>query len=174
MKPPHPELLLHPTIPMPMHGLAPRVLLGKQWWDTQRYAAYKKYDDHCWACGVHKRHAKFHKWLEGHERYKFDYPEGLMLFESVVALCHACHNYIHSGRLAVLLERGAVHPDKAEYILKHGERILDEYSLVKPPAPGLVASWASWRLVIEGKEFRSKFRSIEEHRAHYSRYKDSE
>lgn len=101
-----PELLLHPTIPPPLHGLAPREVLGRSWWDVVRREAYEKYDDHCHACGTHISKALYHrtsspskfKSLEAHEAYNIDYDTCTVNLEEIVALCHCCHNYIQLHR----------------------------------------------------------------------------
>lgn len=128
-----PILLSHPNIPKPLHGLNPRGLLGEEWWNTARRAAYAKRGFHCWACGVHKSDALFHQWLEGHERYRIDYKKGVAEFVEVVALCHACHNFIHSGRLFMLFLSGKSTEAKTLSILHRGFSVQKAANL--PPNP---------------------------------------
>ena len=91
-----PELLMHPQIPPPLHGLAPRVVMGRKWWDEQRRIAYAKHDDKCHCCGIHKSKAKYRKVLEAHEAYKIDWTAGRAELEEIVALCHSCHPFTKS------------------------------------------------------------------------------
>lgn len=61
----NPSILLHGNIPKPMHGTAPRVVLGQAWWNKERQAAYASTNYCCEACGVSKWEAQYHQWLEG-------------------------------------------------------------------------------------------------------------
>lgn len=149
-----PEVLLHGNIPSPLHGVAPRVLLGSKWWDKTRREAYKSTYYHCVACGVYKLNAQFRRWLEGHELYDIDYLLGRSYYLETVPLCHCCHNYIHSGRLSALLEAGKITHQKYAAIIQHGDNILRQAGLVKPlPYAGPFADWKDWRLVLLGKEY---------------------
>ena len=154
-----PEVLLHPNIPKPMHGLAPRVILGRVWWDRVRQIAYASTDYHCAACGVHKNDAKEHQWLEGHELYDINYAKGRMTYVETVPLCHWCHNFIHDGRLRMLYETGDITLAKYESIMKHGAAILRAAKLKQPEPPKKIAPWESWRLVIDGREYEPKYKS---------------
>ncbi len=168
-----PELLLHPQIPKPMHGLAPRVVFGANWWNKEREKAYRSTNYHCQACGVEKGSAKSRQWLEAHEVYDIDYAAGRMVYVRSVPLCHYCHAFIHDGRLAWLLETGRLHQSKYVAIMQHGDAVLAEAGLRKPSriereghltyllVNGGIARWGEWRLVIEGIEYPSLYESQE-------------
>lgn len=127
-----PELLLHPLIPPPLHGIAPRVILGQQWWDEQRKIAYAKHDHKCHACGIEGKATK-KKYLEAHEAYDIDYENFVVTLKEVVALCPYCHKFIHVGRLLVQFREGYASRQYTTYILEHGIRVLSEAGL-KPNA----------------------------------------
>lgn len=161
-----PKLLLHPNIPKPLHGCAPRVVLGKEWWEATRQAAYRKNRHCCWACGVHKSQADVKQWLEAHETYKIDYASGRMELDVVAALCHLCHNYIHSGRLQALLERGEVTQEFADKVERHGDAVLRKAGLLAVKRRLTIespkcAEWGQWRMVIQGKEYGPTSRDFE-------------
>jgi len=169
-----PEILIHPNIPKPLHGLNPRSVMGKSWWDEKRQEAYAKEYYCCWACGVHKSAAKYHKWLEGHECYRYNYALGTAEMIEVTALCHSCHNFIHSGKLQYDYKAGRISYDRYRDILDHGNRIIGEYGLDNIENPYIIdkssiADWKSWRLIIDGKEFYSKFKDINEWYDFYNR-----
>lgn len=167
-----PEILLCPNIPQPMHGVAPREILGRQWWDDTRKEAYKSTNYHCIACGVHKTLAKLRQWLEGHELYEINYRKGRMTYLETVPLCHCCHSYIHDGRLQMLLEAGKIHHSKFVTIIQHGDAVLYGAGLKKLTAnervelernrqlSGKNPEWGDWRLVLNGKLYPPKHRDI--------------
>ena len=179
-----PEILQHPNIPKPLHGLAPRVILGQEWWDITRQEAYASTDYHCMSCGVHKTEAKYHQWLEAHEDYNIDYEQGIMKINKIIPLCHSCHNFIHSGRLIITAE-----PYKIIDILKHGLTILEDNNLkaryytldyaedyfikhnCKPIDEVIsgVADWDKWKLILEGVEYFSKFKDYQDWLNYYNK-----
>ena len=191
-----PELLTHPNIPTALHGLNPRTILGDDWWNQQRQQAYAVQDYHCWACGVHKSQAKYHRWLEAHEAYQIDYTTGRVELQEIVALCHACHNFIHSGRLWMQLQAKHVSEAKVKEILAHGFAILTAYNLRPFWATQMLAfrlqgdselealnkatagrddqrvehpaKWEEWHLVLEGKSYYSQFTNEAAWRKFYS------
>jgi len=123
-----PEILCHPHIPQPLHGINPRTIKGQRWWDEIRKEVYKKYLFHCAACGVAKENAKKHKWLEAHEFWDINYQSGVCKVESIEPLCHYCHNFIHSGRLSMIIGKEKSKKEVIE-ILEHGFKILSENNL---------------------------------------------
>lgn len=158
-----PEILLHPGIPQPLHGLAPRDILGRKWWSKTRQAAYRSTNYHCQACGVHKLRARGPEWLEGHEMYDIDYLLGRAVYVKTVSLCHYCHNYIHSGRLLILLEEGRITQATYVAIIQHGDDVLGQAGLLHRKHQvydGPIAEWGDWRLVLNGKEYKPKYRDI--------------
>jgi len=181
-----PQLLQHPNIPKPLHGLAPRVIKGQEWWDKVRQEAYASTKYHCLACGIHKTKAKYHQWLEAHEDYTFNLRTGEVKVKQIIPLCHSCHNFIHSGRLSVTAEK-----DKIIDILKHGFKILEDNNLDVSVATHIIAEqigfkhnskvidcgipedemcnvWGEWHLVLDGEKYYSKFKDSEEWRKFYN------
>lgn len=176
-----PRLLLHGSIPRPMHGVNPRSIMGKEWWDVERKKAYLHNNNYCHACGVYKRDAKLFQWLEAHEIYDIDYDKCRMKFKGVVALCHCCHAVVHSGRTTQLYINEKLSHEKFTTIVKHGQRIFKKYKLTPPigfrfmeliylgyyvdeatsqiameypdTAPLDLTQWSKWRLIFQRKHY---------------------
>lgn len=164
-----PELLLHPNIPKPLHTIAPRTVLGDQWWQAERKAAYRKSLYHCQACGVWKHQAKFHRWLEAHETYDIDYAKGRMTYVETVALCNACHNYIHSGRLEMLLNTGKITHQRYVAVIQHGDEVLKDVKRDQHKwNEAKIASWSQWRLVVFGKSYKGRFKNYKEWESYHN------
>jgi hypothetical protein len=123
-----PELLSQPTLPKQLHGVNPRTIKGRYWWDKVRQEAYESTNYHCVACGVHKMFAKKHQWLEAHENLTVDYETGLCEVKTIEPLCHYCHNFIHCGRL-YMIEGTEKSTREVIDILEHGFRVLKENNL---------------------------------------------
>lgn len=174
---PRPEILLCPNIPQPMHGMAPRVVLGQKWWNATRKAAYASTDYRCLACGVYKFDAECKQWLEGHEVCDVDYQQGRMTYTETVPLCHYCHNYIHDGRLNAMVEKRQVTKAKYVAIIQHGDGVLADAGLKRAThkereqavtnlyLEGKIAAWEDWRLVVDDTEYPPKFKSPEQWKA---------
>ena len=162
-----PIYLTHPNIPKPLHGQNPRTILGQAWWDKRRKIAYAENNYCCWACGISKYNAKYHHWLEGHESYLIDYKRGEARLEKIIALCHSCHNFIHSGRLEMITMKGECSEEKYSDIMNHGYSILRVAGLHTIELDSKIAKWDKWHLVIEGNKYYSKFKDIEDWADYY-------
>jgi len=184
-----PELLRHSTIPMPMFGTAPRVVMGQEWWDEVRREAYAKNNMRCWACGGEGP-------LEAHEAYRINYKVAEMTYIETTALCNDCHSFIHIGRTIGMLARGErKHSDVKRIVLK-GYENLKRAKLKCPPETSLIDnrrlawpgntdwmrrvlnntenmhyldriylkshSWEDWRLVFNGQKYPPRYKSYEE------------
>ena len=166
---PEPQTLLHPNIPKPLHGVAPRVIMGAAWWSKTRKKAYQSTRYHCIACRVHKTRAKSKRHLEAHECYNVDYLLGRMTYIKTVPLCNYCHSFIHSGRLAASMAEGTIHQAKYVAVIQHGQGVLRRAKLPMPEDyPGPFADWEDWRLIFEDKEYPPKFKSFAQWKAAFS------
>ena len=162
---PKPELLLHSLIPPPLHGLAPRSILGVDWWNEQRHRAKAANMFKCWACNIPERRAKLYNRLEGHENYAIDWKNGTCSLTEIVSLCHYCHNYIHRGRLEVMLAYGKVKQLFVDEVIQHGDRLTSHLS--RPTPIKEIAPWDDWVLLIDGKAYPSRFTSEREWATYY-------
>jgi len=183
-----PEILCHPHIPKPLHGVAPREIKGQNWWDETRQKTYKSTDYHCVACGVAKSEAKKHKWLEAHEFWNIDYNTGICEVKSIEPLCHYCHNFIHSGRLSMIIGKEKSKQEVID-ILEHGFKVLAENNLKAfyftvdfakrigaktfgvekyTPTVNEKLKWTDFKLIFEGNEYFSKFKSQSEWQSFYN------
>lgn len=89
-----PGLLTMPNIPLPLHSLAPRKIMGATEWTKARTACYEACDRHCEVCGVECSKGK----MDAHELYSYNYKKREAKFVRLVGLCKTCHSGIHSGR----------------------------------------------------------------------------
>ena len=162
-----PELLLHPNIVKPLHGLAPRTLMPKKDWDALRREAYARNNYHCHACGTYRAYdiAKLRfddesgETLDCHEFYKIDYEKKTVELVELVALCKLCHQYVHSGRMNSQYEKGQLDDEDCYIITSHGDSVLARVGLVKgkPDDKDYKDEWKEWRLIYEGEEHFSKW-----------------
>jgi hypothetical protein len=158
-----PELLLQQQIPIAMHGVSPRLIIGGTLWKMRRDAVYELYGHTCAACG-----RKHKDGLEAHECYDIDYKKCVMTFKEIVGLCFRCHRYIHPGHLKSLVRDKIITEREAEEIIKRGNKILVKAGLFMLQEYPLFDNWSKWRLIFEGKEYRSKFRNYAEWEKRYA------
>ncbi len=157
-----PELLAHPTLPEPLHGLNPRTIMGKKKWDEVRLKTYAVNNYHCFACGKYAPHNgkvfSTEQKLHAHECYEFDYKSCSATLIEIVALCPLCHDGIHLQRSQALYAKGIIDESYMYAIYSNKEMVL-----------GLDdSSWGKWNLEYKGKKHYSKFKNREEWEGKYN------
>ncbi len=170
------ELLLHPPIPLSMHGVNPRTIMGKQKWDEVRREAYDKNNDCCWICGVHRSVAKPNPWLEAHETYNIDYEKFEMTLREIVALCPLCHMFIHRGRLELRVKSGDEPFELYNEVRDRAYAMLNIHlpeewwneSGINRKTLNYTTDWRKWHLLYEGRKHFSRFMTPADHRAWYA------
>lgn len=121
-----PELLYHLPIPATLHGVNPRTIEGKEWWDAVRKDAYARNNECCFACGTFQLDvAGPHQWLEAHECYDYDFERYVLTYREVVALCPYCHKFIHWLGLRAT-------PKTMREVLAHGLCVMEKAGLKLP------------------------------------------
>jgi len=166
-----PELLLHPNIPKPLHGLAPRTLMKAKRWNEVRREAYAKNNYHCWACGAYREYDKeklrfVEESLDCHEFYDIDYEAKTSTIVEFVALCKACHSYVHSGRMNGMYDKGRLNEEDCYYITSHGDRVLSQAGLdptvKKVDENTYEDEWSDWKLVVDSYSHGSIMESYDQ------------
>ena len=163
-----PELLIHPNIPKPLHGIAPRTLMKASEWDKVRREAYAKNNYHCWACGTYRHYDVDKKrfddpsfeTLDCHEFYEIDYEKKRSTLLEFVALCKNCHNYIHSGRMNSMYDKGELNDEDCYIIRSHGDSMLLHHGFGRTSGYAVdnntyEKEWGEWKLCIDNKEYGS-------------------
>lgn len=112
-------LIAMPNIPKPLHGVAPRTLLGAPIWNRMRRSAYALAEDTCEICGEKPENPR-HR--HGHEVYSIDYEKGVAKFVRVFCICALDHlACIHTGRAITLFKQGnPLYPK--EFLLEGAEK----------------------------------------------------
>lgn len=165
------ELILHPQIPKPLHGVAPRVVMGEEWWSEVRSACYRASGRQCACCGMFFSQVVGYPRPEAHEVYDIDYVRGRATYVEAVALCHWCHMSIHIGMVENTFLQGQFTPEEYAYVHNHRQkyvkRALEEGHRYPDMEPGEKVPWADWRMIVEGKEHGPIYKSYGEWLAHY-------
>ena len=119
-------LITMPNVPRPLHGLAPRTIMGASTWDHVRKRCYFNAGYKCEICGAEPGKGQLHS----HELYTVDWMNGTSKFERCIAICRQDHDFIHSGRLITLYKEGNPLYPKS-YVLntvEKGFKLIHEYN----------------------------------------------
>lgn len=158
-----PELLACCPIPLPMHGTAPRIVMGRKWWREVRDAALQSTHYRCAACGEASPR------LDCHEVYDVDHLLGRMTYLETVPMCVECHAYCHPGYLDIQVREGVVSRQYQIHVKNRGDEILRVARVRRKQSlpPDLIAEWSDWRLVVGDREFPPAVGSFAEHVERY-------
>ena len=126
-----PEVLLHPSIPDPLHGVAPRAIMGNSQWKEIAARVNKRQDYFCISCGVHKDDAlrANGRMLDCHELYEVDYDNYITTLKRYIGLCVMCHAYIHIHRLAAMVTKGIEKQEYFDQVVAKGDRLMKKNNL---------------------------------------------
>lgn len=117
-------LLTMPNIPLPLHRLNPRKVLGREAWGIMRKTCFKKAQYKCEVCGRHLTERS----AQAHELYSYSYMTGTAIFVRCVCICDICHKGIHSGRSVTDYRKGIITKEELLYIIENVFRIVSEYN----------------------------------------------
>ena len=144
-----PEVLTQTILPFALHGINPRTIMGQYKWNKIKKEAQSIANHHCQACGRYVEHIPG-DWLECHEEYNIDMKNHVFSIKNFICLCKECHNYIHQGRLRMLLLDGTIDEEYYNKIISHGESILKEHGLSKKDLPKDEIENPEWKLEYDG------------------------
>lgn len=147
-------ILTQPLVPVALHYLAPRTIMGDQKWAALKWQKRWEADHHCMICQRYVPHRNG-DWLNLHERYWYDFKHKIQHYVGCVSICRECHWYIHQGLLGIKLETGEI--DQAEYdrIITKGDQLLCQFGLKKIQYPDENLLYdPDWQLEFEGRLYR--------------------
>ena len=125
-------LLTMPNVPRPLHGMAPRTILGSEKWNEMRLNAYLQAKYRCEICDKTFQQNEPFKLPDHsvHELFSYDYEKGIGKFIRCVSLCQDCHDFIHSGRMLTLYkERNNLYPrERVLRIVEDRFKMISEYN----------------------------------------------
>lgn len=128
-----PKYLTHPLIPKVFHGVAPRTLLGDDWWYKKKIEVYQSTNFHCLTCGVSKLELEKGN-LHAHEVWIVNYATGRCWIKEIIPVCADCHTFIHAGRLTAMYINYTISEDELDRILIKGMDLLLKGNIKVHPA----------------------------------------
>lgn len=125
-------ILTMPNIPHALHGdgLQPRTILRRTTWDNLRRACYANAGYASEISGEEPPKGQLH----AHELFSYDYDAQEGVFIRCIALTKIEHDFIHSGRLLTMFNKGNPLYPKS-YVLKvieNGFNIINDYNIKHP------------------------------------------
>jgi hypothetical protein len=126
--------------------------MGEGKWRKIVMEKQKEANHHCQSCGEYVAHV-VGDYLECHEVYDIDPVKREFKLVGFVCLCKRCHQFIHQGRLRVLLAQGTITEKYYHEIIDHGNRLLENNGLKKNDLSAEEIKNPNWHLLYEGKKY---------------------
>lgn len=147
------EILTQPIIPIYLHGVNPRSIMGDNRWNKIKKEVQKEANHHCMICGDFVSH-KHGDWLNTHEIYEYDYDNFIQKLNGYVGICTSCHEFIHQGHLNIQYHNGFVSEEERNAIIKKGNELLSMFGLKKENMPDDVLKNKNWKLLFENNFYQ--------------------
>lgn len=133
-----------PNVPSPLHGCAPRIIMGAAKWKLERVKCFMRADYKCEVCG----RGLSIKEAECHELYKVDYKNLYSKFDHYVCICKDCHKACHSGRMLSLFTQKDRYNTKKR-LLETAERtfkLVHQWNMehIEQDPIKLCDTWVAW------------------------------
>ncbi len=149
------EILAQSILPLSIHGVNPRKIMGDYKWKQIKKEKQKEADHHCMCCGEYVEHVPGN-YLECHELYDIDLENREFRFKDVVCICKKCHQFIHSARTKCLVEEGEITQEYFNEIMERGNNLLMINGLEKKDLSQKEIKNPKWVLVYENKRYNNK------------------
>ena len=127
-------IITMPNVPAPLHGVAPRTILGNSTWTHMRKKCYFDADYKSQISGIDLDGSTSDLKCNAHELYSYDYIRGKAYFERAVCISPVEHNFIHSGRMLTMYKKKNPLMPKS-YLLKiveNGFKIIHDWNEAHP------------------------------------------
>lgn len=148
------QILTQTILPFALHGVNPRTIMGEAEWNKVKHQVQRESMHECMCCGRYIRHVPG-DWIETHEVYNFDIDKKEVKLIGFVGLCGECHNFIHQGRLRIMVLQGRISIEEYRKIIIHGNRLLQRFGLTKQGLPADEIENPNWYLLYDGKKYRN-------------------
>ena len=149
------EILTHTVLPKSIHGISPRKIMGDSEWNKIKKEKQKIADHHCMCCEEYVPHIPGN-YLECHEIYNINTEKKEFELQDIVCICKRCHEFIHLGRLQMLLKEGRISQEYYNDICNRGENLLKSNGLKRNNLPLNEINNPDWVLVYKNKKYKNK------------------
>lgn len=146
------KILTQTVLPKSIHNINPRTIMGTVAWNKIKKEKQKLANHHCMCCDEFVPHVPGN-YLQCHEVYDIDMGKRQFRLVDIVCICGKCHDFIHLGRLQMLLKEGKISREYYGEILERGNKLLKENGLKRENLPLAEINNPSWCLVYNGKTY---------------------